>query len=117
MRPSSLNGRSLFAPARLVGGWILLVLGLIVTPLPIPVGLIMTLLGLALLVGESPLIRRLICRFRARNPRFCDRLKAIKRRSPGLVRRLIELTDPALNCGLVSVEIDADSRTDRLRKP
>jgi hypothetical protein len=117
MSLNPVNGRSLLAPARLVGGWILLVVGLIVTPLPIPVGLIMTLLGLALLVGESLLIRRLICRFRARNPRFCERLKTIRHRSPGLVRRLIELTDPALDCRMVSVKIEADPSTGHIRKP
>jgi hypothetical protein len=77
----------------------------------------MTLLGLVLLVEENPLIRRLICRFRARNPQLCDRLKAIKHRSSGLVQRLIELTDPALDCGRVPVEIEADPRTGRTLEP
>jgi hypothetical protein len=107
MPNGSWNGRALFAPVRLVGGWVLLVAGLIVLPLPIPLGLLMTLLGLAILVGESHLIRRLICRWRARNPRVCRRLKAMQASSPRLVRQFIELTDPKLNCEMVPIPVEA----------
>jgi hypothetical protein len=55
-------------------GWILLIVGIPFYFLPIPIGLIMILFGLALLGKHSPFVR---CR-----------LRLIKRFSPNLYRRL-----------------------------
>ena len=79
---------------QLLAGWFLVIAGLIITPMPIPVGLIMVFTGLALLVPTSVTVRRAISRVRYRNRRLNARFRLIKPRLPARARHLIELTDP-----------------------
>lgn len=59
----------------LVIGWTLVVAGAIILPLPIPTGLLMLVIGFALLSRESPMVRRWIAALRARFPRPFDALE------------------------------------------
>ena len=77
---------------RLLGGALLLVTGLIMLPLPIPVGLPMTLAGLGLLVAVSPRVRDALAALRGRLPRLSRRLDAIAPHLPGPLARLVHAT-------------------------
>lgn len=78
----------------LVGGVLLIVAGLLVLPLPVPVGLLMIILGVSLLVPTIPALSRYLKRLRCRYPVASSRLNHISPRLPGFVRRVIEETDP-----------------------
>lgn len=76
------------ALGRQFAGWLLVVGGSILTPLPIPVGLLLLGLGLALLARDSRWIRR--------------RLRGLLGRSPGLAERLRRL-EPHCSDGTASL--------------
>ena len=78
----------------LVGGVLLIVAGLLVLPLPVPVGLLMIILGVSLLVPAIPALARYLKRIRRRYPITSQRLNHISPRLPRFVRRVIEETDP-----------------------
>jgi hypothetical protein len=80
--------------ARLFGGWVLVVGGGILTPLPIPVGLLLFGLGLAVLARDSRMVRHGVRRLRARYPGLSARLNDAGRRAPRWLARLIRLTEP-----------------------
>jgi len=75
-------------------GWILLILGLVITPLPIPVGLILALCGLAILTMKSHSLRAYLIRSRQRYKGVSDRLTRVTPRLPKFLRQAVELTDP-----------------------
>ncbi len=75
-------------------GWLLVVLGLAITPLPIPVGLIMVLFGLAILTLKSDSLRAFLRARRQRYRRLSAKLTGITPKLPKLLRRAVELTDP-----------------------
>ena len=78
----------------LVGGVLLIVAGLLVLPLPVPVGLLMIILGVSLLVPAIPALARFLKRIRHRYPITSQRLNLISPKLPGFVRLVIEETDP-----------------------
>lgn len=80
--------------AKLAIGWKLLIAGLIIAPMPIPVGQVIALTGLSILVHESELVRRWVRGLRSRYPRGNTMLNDFKARLPGFLRRVIERTDP-----------------------
>jgi hypothetical protein len=65
--------RDVWYPARLLGGWVLFVAGLVTLPLPVPVGLLLIFLGLGLLARDSRLLRLKIVRLGRRYPRSRDK--------------------------------------------
>lgn len=77
-----------------ITGSVLVVFGIVLFPMPIPVGLIMIALGLLLLAPYFKpvqiMVRKLRCRFEAVD-RF---LRKIKRRCPPVLRTAIEKTAP-----------------------
>ncbi|WP_160166763.1 PGPGW domain-containing protein [Caenispirillum salinarum] len=79
---------------RLGLGWILVVVGAVTAPTPVPVGLPMVAVGLYLLARESKTVRRVIRERRRALPGFSRRLNGLKHRMPRGVRRMIEATDP-----------------------
>jgi hypothetical protein len=83
-----------WSPLRLAAGWLLIPLGLVITPLPIPLGILMILIGLGLLVRDSRGIRSKLRRLRARFPGISARLSVWEDRSPRLIRGLLRRTDP-----------------------
>ena len=52
----------------LVSGVLLILTGLVVLPLPIPVGLLMIILGVSLIVPAIPALGRFLTRMRCRYP-------------------------------------------------
>lgn len=87
------------AAGRLFAGWLLLIGGGILTPLPIPVGLLMMALGLALMARDSRRVRYWLRTLRERYPRFSDGLTRKAGRMPRWLARVIRRTDPARKPG------------------
>lgn len=79
---------------RFAAGIFLVITGLIITPLPIPIGLLMVLAGLAILVPESLWLRRIVRDFRSRNPKFEQKLQGIRPKAPRFIQRVIAMTTP-----------------------
>ncbi|MEM8937697.1 MAG: PGPGW domain-containing protein [Pseudomonadota bacterium] len=77
-----------------VFGSTLVVAGLIVLPLPIPLGLIMLTIGLALLAPYIPAVQRLIRKLRAKQPLMDQWLRRHKERFPPVIKRTIDKTHP-----------------------
>ena len=80
--------------AKAASGAILVIGGIIVTPLPIPFGIIMIIIGLSLLASPVPKVRDYLTSVRRRYREFSDKLNRIKSKLPSLARQLIEDTDP-----------------------
>ena len=78
-----------------VFGSTLVVAGLIVLPLPIPLGLIMLTIGFALLGPYIPAVRRLVRYLRRKWPAFNQTLMRNRDRFPPIVKKTIDRTNPA----------------------
>ncbi len=79
---------------RLVIGWLLVILGAILTPTPVPIGLILLALGLYLVAKESMAMRRAVCWLRRRVPRLSRGMNDLKPRVGRGLRHFIDRTDP-----------------------
>jgi len=75
--------------------WMLFIGGIIITPLPLPVGQIMALVGLAVLATESRLIRQFCRGLRRRFPRLHIALSDHQHSLPSYLGRAVAMTDPA----------------------
>lgn len=87
-------GSPLWRIARLAAGWVLIAVGAVTLPTPLPFGLPLLAIGLYLLARDSRAVRRIIRRQRRALPGLSRGLNGIKTRVPGGVRRMIEATDP-----------------------
>ncbi len=76
-------------------GSTLVVTGLIVLPLPIPFGLIMLVIGFALLAPYIPIVQRIIRHMRRRWPQVDAILLRYRDRFPPVIRKTIDKTHPA----------------------
>lgn len=79
----------------MTAGWMLVLLGAVIAPTPVPVGLALMAVGFYLLARDSETVRRAIRAVRRRLPPLSRALNRIKHRLPGGVRSVIEVTDPA----------------------
>ncbi len=79
-----------------VSGTILVIAGVILTPTPIPFGLIMLTLGLALLAPYFTPVRRVVRGIRRRWPRIDETLRRNRDRFPAVIRQTIDRTHPDL---------------------
>lgn len=77
-----------------VFGSTLVVAGLIVLPLPIPLGLIMLTIGFALLAPYIPAVQRLIRKMRVKSPDLDAALRRYRDRFPPVIRKTIDKTHP-----------------------
>ncbi|MGB0694393.1 MAG: hypothetical protein ACPGOY_02005 [Rhodospirillaceae bacterium] len=75
-------------------GWLLVGVGTLLTPTPVPIGIIMIAVGLYMVARHSAFARRGIVWFRERVPRFSKMLNAQKPRFGKGFKRFIERTDP-----------------------
>ncbi|MEL6360174.1 MAG: PGPGW domain-containing protein [Pseudomonadota bacterium] len=75
-------------------GLFLLLSGLIVLPLPLPFGLIMVTIGLALLAPYIPAFQRLIRGMRTKWPDLNKSLLRYRNRFPPIIRKTIDKTHP-----------------------
>ena len=78
---------------QLLGG-VLVVTGAILTPTPIPFGLIMLTIGLALLAPYMPPVRALIRAIRRKWPKVDRSLRRHRHRFPPVIRTTIDKTHP-----------------------
>lgn len=78
-------------------GSVLLVVGTIMTPLPPPFafGIVLVLIGLAILAAWSKTARRWMQKGRERFPSVSDRLERVSPRLPDALRRTLKRTSPA----------------------
>ncbi|GGY50215.1 PGPGW domain-containing protein [Parvularcula lutaonensis] len=77
-----------------VTGSALVIFGLVLFPLPIPVGLIMIALGLLLLAPYFKPVQNVVRKLRCRFTSVDSSLRKIKRRCPPVIRSAIEKTAP-----------------------
>lgn len=75
-------------------GWFLVIFGLLIAPLPLPIGQIMALVGLGILIGESDAIRGWVRRKRTNNPNISRKITEKGHHLPGFLDRAIKLTEP-----------------------
>ncbi|MEQ8967356.1 MAG: hypothetical protein RID91_16200 [Azospirillaceae bacterium] len=80
---------------RLTAGWLLIGVGTVILPTPVPIGLVMVIVGLALVAPRSRTLQGWLRRRRAAHPGLSRRLAAMAPRLPGAARRVLEITDPA----------------------
>jgi len=78
----------------LVVGILLIVVGIPVTPLPLPFGLPMIITGFLMVASVSPGLQRWIRRQRERNRKLDERIVGVRDKVPGFIRKLIDLTGP-----------------------
>ena len=77
----------------MLGGF-LVISGIIITPLPIPTGIIMIAIGLSILITYSQWVRAKIRDLRAKYKELSHKLNSIKDKLPKFAKKMIEDTDP-----------------------
>ncbi len=75
-------------------GCVLMALGIVLVPSPLPVGFVLFAVGLFLAARASRWVRRLVRRGRRMLPVFSRGLNRLKHRLPGPMRTFIEQSDP-----------------------
>lgn len=80
--------------ARLMLGFILVVSGLIIMPMPIPFGLILIIIGLSVLISVLPQLKHQLRSLRQRYPKCSDQVQRTRRYLPQFARPLLDETDP-----------------------
>jgi len=82
----------------LAGGWVVTVVGAILTPIPLPLpfplGIMMFLVGCAILTTHSKMFRRWMQHLRHRNSWLSHGLEKLTKRAPNRVKTMVELTRP-----------------------
>ena len=74
--------------------WLLLVGGILITPLPLPVGILMLVPGVALLARRSRFVRQRIRVLCKRYPGFSEHLKRLEPKVNEAIARTLRETDP-----------------------
>ena len=82
-------------PIKLIIGWVMLIVGIITAPIPIPIGQIVALIGLSILVSESHWVKTKMQRLRRRIPIIGRQLKLLHPYMPRFLKKVIDDTDPA----------------------
>jgi hypothetical protein len=72
----------------------LIAVGMVVFPLPIPIGLLMIVTGLAILISSSRTVARHVREYRRRNTSVDTWLRKAEPRIPSLFRPPLRMTDP-----------------------
>ena len=75
-------------------GWLLIAVGLIVLPMPLPLGLPLIAIGSWLVLSRSPAMRRRVALLRRRFPVSLGWLRRLVARLPRQLRLLVRRTDP-----------------------
>lgn len=82
----------------LAGGWLLTVVGALLTPIPLPlpfpVGIMLFLIGCAILTTHSKPFRRWVQHLRHRNSWLSRGLEFVTRRAPSQVKTMEAVTRP-----------------------
>ncbi|MGF1649797.1 MAG: hypothetical protein ACFCUN_05050 [Hyphomicrobiaceae bacterium] len=77
-----------------VAAIVLLILGLILLPLPIPLGAPLLVIGSAMMISVSPAFARLVANARERWQRFDDALSFLEVRAPETLAEILRKTRP-----------------------
>lgn len=77
-----------------VMGSVLVLLGIIVLPMPIPFGLIMMVIGLALLAPYFVPIQKVVRHLRRKHHHLDEKLRAWHHRFPPVIQKTIDKTHP-----------------------
>ena len=72
----------------------IILLGLIIPPLPIPLGALLIVIGATILIGSSETATEWVKTRRARNPRLHNLLSSAEKRPPGKLGDVIRRTSP-----------------------
>ncbi|HEY1614041.1 MAG TPA: hypothetical protein VGF97_10160 [Rhizomicrobium sp.] len=82
----------------LAGGWAVTIVGGLLTPIPLPlpfpVGIMMFLVGCAILTTHSKTFRRGVQFLRHRNHWLSRGLEMITKRAPARVKAMVQMTSP-----------------------
>lgn len=78
-------------------GGLLVLCGVVLFPMPIPLGLILIVLGLALLAPYFKPVQALIRRIRRKSPAVDRAMLKLKARAPRVIQITIEKTNPHLH--------------------
>ena len=81
-------------PLKLLIGWIMLIVGIITAPIPIPIGQIVALIGLSILVSESHWVKTKMQKLRRRLPIVGRQLMRLHPYMPRFLKKVIDETDP-----------------------
>lgn len=87
----------------LVLGWLLLIGGLVITPMPIPIpliGIVPFLIGCAILSQHSKVFRRFLQYMRHRFEWFSVTIERAAHRAPAMVKHMIRRTNPVAHVRL-----------------
>lgn len=82
-----------------ITGSVLVLLGAVLLPMPIPLGLIFLVFGLALLAPYFVPVQKFIRHMRRKYPAFDEKMLSIKSRCPKVIQTAIEKTSPHLKDG------------------
>ena len=85
---------SLLALVHKLTGSLLVLFGIVVLPMPIPLGLIMIALGLAMLAPYFKPIQKLVRHIRRKSPVVDRNMVRFKHKCPRVIRVTIEKTNP-----------------------
>lgn len=77
-----------------VTGGLLLIIGLILIPMPVPIGLVIAICGLALLIHSNETVRDFIRTCRQRYPDMNQKLRHAGAILPKPLRRIVSRTKP-----------------------
>lgn len=92
------NGRQmipiLLRTAPILASITIILLGLIILPLPIPLGALLIVIGATILIGSSETATEWVKTRRARNPRLHNLLSSAEKRLPGKRGEVIRPTSP-----------------------
>ena len=72
----------------------LIIVGIITFPLPLPIGLILIIVGLAMLVSSSQSLANFVRQYRAKSSGINMNFEKSKRYLPAFIKRALEKTDP-----------------------
>ncbi|MDG1708566.1 MAG: PGPGW domain-containing protein [Emcibacteraceae bacterium] len=81
-------------PLKLIIGWLMLIVGIITAPIPIPIGQVIALIGLSILVSESHWVKTKMQKLRRRLPLIGRQLKRMHPYMPRFLKKVIDDTDP-----------------------
>lgn len=81
-------------PIKLAVGWLFVLIGLIMAPLPLPFGQLIALVGLSLLVSESYMIRMFARKIRRNYPIISRMMDRVRPYLPAFLKSTIDDTDP-----------------------
>jgi uncharacterized membrane protein YbaN (DUF454 family) len=94
-------------------GWLLLICGIVITPMPIPipfVGVVPFLIGCAILSQHSKVFRRFLQYMRHRFEWFSRTIEGPAHRMPAMVKHMIRRTNPLAHVRLARMRAHRKNR-------